>query len=104
MCIRDSTYGNTEVGRIEALSVSSRFSMGGAWRIGPRLTVDRQNIVTDVSTETTLIPSLLLDYQRNNKLLQLELGGQIGKRAALLQTENTKRYYVSLAYRLGFGR
>jgi len=96
------TYGDTEVGRIEALSASSRFPIGGAWRIGPRLSVDHRDIVSDGSTQFTASPSLLLDYQRGRKLFQLEVGGQTGKRNATLQTENTRRYYVSAAYRISF--
>lgn len=96
------TYGDTEIGKIEALSASSRFPIGGAWRIGPRVSIDRRSIVTDRSTEVTVLPSLLLDYQRGRNLVQLEVGGQTGKRDATQQTENTRRYYVSLAYRIGF--
>jgi tetratricopeptide (TPR) repeat protein len=96
------TYGDTEVGKIEALSASSRFPIAGAWRIGPRLSVDRREIVTDGSTQFTVLPSLLLDYQRGRKLFQLEVGGQTGRRNALQQTENTRRYYVSAAYRISF--
>ena len=96
------TYGDTEVGKIEALSASSRFPIGGAWRIGPRLSVDHRDIVSDGSTQFTVLPSLLLDYQRGRKLLQLEVGGQTGRRNATQQTENTRRYYVSAAYRISF--
>jgi hypothetical protein len=97
-----ATYANTEIGKIAGVSASSRFPLTSAWRVGPRLTVDRRNLITDNSTELTFIPSVLLDYQRNRKLLQFEVGGQIGKRDALLQSQGTKRYYVSLAYRIGF--
>ena len=97
-----ATYANTEIGKITGISASSRFPVSSAWRIGPRLTVDRRNLVTDTSTELTFIPSILLDYQRERRLLQFELGGQLGKRDALLQSQNTKRYYVSLSYRIGF--
>jgi len=45
---------------------------------------------------------VLLDYQHGRRLLQFEAGGQLGKRDSTLQTQNTKRYYVSLAYRIGF--
>jgi len=48
------------------------------------------------------VPSVLIDYQHGQRLLQFEAGGQIGKRDNSVQTQNTKRYYVSLAYRLGF--
>jgi hypothetical protein len=96
------TYGDTEVGKIEALSASSRFPIGGAWRLGPRLSVDHTDIVSDGSTQFTVLPSLLVDYQRGRKLLQLEVGGQTGRRNSTQQTENTRRYYVSAAYRISF--
>ena len=97
-----ATYSNTEIGKVSGLSASSRFPLNGAWRIGPRLTVDRRNLIIDGSTELTYIPSVLIDYQRDRKLLQFEVGGQLGKRDALLQSQDTKRYYVSLAYRISF--
>jgi len=96
------TYANTETGKVETAGASARFPFIGAWRIGPRITVDRRVLVADDSTELTYIPSVLLDYQRGLKLLQFEVGGQLGKRDALLETQNTKRYYVSLSYRIGF--
>jgi hypothetical protein len=96
------TYGDTEVGKIEALSASSRFPIGGAWRIGPRLSVDHRDIASDGSTQFTVLPSMLIDYQRGRKLFQLEFGGQTGRRNATEQTENTRRYYVSAAYRISF--
>ena len=97
-----ATYSNTEIGKVSGLSASSRFPVNGAWRIGPRLTVDRRNLVIDGSTELTYIPSVLIDYQKDRRLLQFEVGGQLGKRDALLQSQDTKRYYVSLAYRISF--
>jgi hypothetical protein len=104
------THGNTIIGTIDSVSANSRFPIGGAWRLGPRFTVDRLNSVTDGSQNTTYIPSLLLDYQRDRKLFQLEFGGQLGKREAFLQlqngafvqTQNTTRYYVSVSYRISF--
>jgi len=104
------THSNTEIGRIDSISANSRFVITGAWRLGPRLTVDRLKTTSDGSTQTTFIPSLLLDYQRGLNLFQLEVGGQLGSREAFLQlqsgafvqTQNTTRYYVSVSYRLGF--
>jgi tetratricopeptide (TPR) repeat protein len=104
------THGNTVIGRIDSISANSRFPIGGAWRLGPRFTIDRLNTGTDGSQENTYIPSLLLDYQRDRKLFQLEFGGQLGKREAFLQlqngtfvqTQNTTRYYVSVSYRISF--
>ena len=67
---------------------------------------------TDGGTETTYIPSFLLEYQHGRSLFQLDSGGEFGKREALLQlpsggfvqTQNTTRYYVSVSYRIDFQR
>jgi tetratricopeptide (TPR) repeat protein len=96
------SYANTQTGKVDTISATTRFPVVGAWRLGPRLTVDRRVLATDGSTELTYIPSALLDYQRGLKLLQFEIGGELGKRDAILETQNTKRYYVSLSYRIGF--
>jgi hypothetical protein len=96
------TYATTEVGTTESLGITTRFPLYQAWRIGPRLVVDRESILSDGSHQLTLIPSVLIDFQHARQLLQFELGGEIGKRDALLQAQNTQRYYVSLAYRIGF--
>jgi hypothetical protein len=104
------THGNTEIGRIDSLSFTSRFPVGGAWRLAPRFTVERLNEQNDGGSQTSYIPSALLDWQRGNKLLQLEVGGELGSREAFLQlangqfvqTQKTTRYYASLSYRLNF--
>jgi tetratricopeptide (TPR) repeat protein len=96
------TFADTEIGKTTSLGVTSRVPLSSSWRIGPRLTIDRRTLTLDDSTELAFVPSVLLDFQRDRKLLQLELGGQTGKRNALLQTQRLTRYYVSLAYRIGF--
>jgi hypothetical protein len=98
------TLGYTKLasGKTASLGLTSREPIGGGWRLGPRLTLERQQIATDGSDELSLLPSALLDYQRGHRLLQVEAGGQIGKRDTTVQTQNTKRYYVSIAYRIGF--
>ena len=103
-------HGNTEIGRIDSVSLNSRFPIGGSWRLGPRLTAQRLVALSDGSTETNYIPSMLLDYQHNNRLFQLDMGGQLGHREAFLllpngtfvQTQNVTRYYVSVSYRISF--
>ncbi|MGH8277279.1 MAG: hypothetical protein ACRETH_11350, partial [Steroidobacteraceae bacterium] len=104
------THGNTEIGRIDSVSAISRFPLGGAWRLGPRFTVDRLTQLSDGSQETTYIPSVLLDWQRGRWMFQLDTGAELGKREAFLQlangtfvqTQNTSRYYISLSYRISF--
>jgi len=95
-------YSDTSVGKIQTLAITTRFPAIGAWRIGPRLTIDRETILADGSKLVDAVPSVLIDYQKGRHIVQFEVGGEIGRRDATLQTQNTKRYYVSLAYRLGF--
>jgi tetratricopeptide (TPR) repeat protein len=100
--VLSASYATTESGKTASLGVTSRRPIGGAWRLGPRLTIEHQLIASDGSHELDFIPSALLDYSRGRKLLQFEAGGQLGKRDSTSQTQNSKRYYVSLAYRIGF--
>src|SRR5215469_8477819 len=103
-------HGDTQIGRIDSISLTMRFPLGGAWRIAPRFTAERLSDLNDGSNETSYLPSALLDYQRGNKLLQFETGAQLGSRKAFLQlangqfvqTQNTTSYYVSLSYRISF--
>jgi len=103
------THGNTEIGRLDSVSLTSRLPVGGAWRLAPRFTVERLTD-SDGSSQNSYIPSALLDYQRGNKLLQLEVGGELGSREGFLQlangqfvqTQKTTRYYASLSYRVTF--
>lgn len=95
-------YADTETGKIASLAATTRVPVGGNWRLGPRLTVDHRQLASDGSTELSFLPSVLLDYQHGQRLVQFEVGGQLGKRDSTLQTQDTKRYYVSLAYRIGF--
>jgi hypothetical protein len=103
-------HGDTQIGRIDSISATLRFPLGGAWRLAPRFSVERLSGLSDGSKETSYLPSALLDYQRGNKLLQLEVGGQLGSREAFLQlpngqfvqTQNTTSYYASLSYRINF--
>jgi tetratricopeptide (TPR) repeat protein len=102
--------GDTEIGRIESIAATSRFPIGGAWRLGPRFMIDRLTALSDGSQQTTYIPSALLDWTRGRWLVQLDTGAELGRRQAFLQlangtfvqTQNTSRYYISLSYRIIF--
>ena len=96
------TYSNTQVGKVEAVNVSTRLPLFGPWRFGPQLGLDRSQIVGDASTETTVDPAILIDYEHGLALVQLELGGAVGRQSSAAASQRTQRYYVGLSYRLGF--
>jgi hypothetical protein len=95
-------YNTDETGKTASIAATSRRPIGMSWRIGPRLTVQRRTLASDGSTQLNLVPSVLLDFQRGRTLLQFDAGGELGKRDALQQTQNSQRFYVSLAYRVRF--
>src|SRR6516162_9667548 len=103
-------HGDTQIGRLDSVSATLRFPLGGAWRLAPRMSIERLSGLSDGSKETSYLPSALLDYQRGNALLQFETGAQLGSREAFLQlptgqfvqTQNTTSYYFSLSYRINF--
>ncbi|HEV2284694.1 MAG TPA: hypothetical protein VGR80_01530, partial [Steroidobacteraceae bacterium] len=102
--------GETEIGRIDSIAATSRFPIGGAWRLGPRFSIYQLTSLTDGSKETTYIPSALLDWTRGRWLFQLDTGAELGHREAFVplangtfvQTQQTSRYYISLEYRVTF--
>jgi hypothetical protein len=71
------------------VSLNTRFHVGGAWRLGPRLTAERLSGLTDGSSQTTYIPSMLLDYQRGNKLpAELVKGAPLSYRRSEASAQN----------------
>jgi hypothetical protein len=95
-------YSNTQTEKTLSGSVTERVPLGAAWRLGPRLSVVHQQLSSDGSDQLDLLPSALLDWQHGRNLVQIEGGYEIGKRDTTLQTQNTRRYYLSLSYRLAF--
>jgi hypothetical protein len=103
-------HGDTQIGRVDSVSATVRFPLGGAWRLAPRFTAERISQLSDGGGENSYIPSALLDFQRGSYLVQFEAGAQLGSREAFLQlptgqfvqTQNTTSYYVSLSYRINF--
>lgn len=95
-------YQNSPTQTIESLGLAARLPIAGAWRIGPRVRIDRRTGGLDVLTETLILPTLRLDYQRGNSWFELEAGAELGNRTLPADEEKTRRYYFGLGYRFGF--
>lgn len=87
---------------IDSIGLATRVPWGRVLRIGPRLRVDRRDIVTDGSEEMLYAPSVRLDMQRGRSLFECELGAELARRALGSSLSTTTRYYFSLGYRLNF--
>jgi hypothetical protein len=95
-------YQDGTLARIESVALYTRLPVGGAWRLGPRLRVDRRESTLDAATETVYVPALRLDWQRGRGWLELEAGAELGTRQLVTDDETSRRYYFSLGYHLGF--
>jgi hypothetical protein len=95
-------YLNGETSKTTSLGLSTRWPLWGAWRLGPRLRVDRQEIVFNGSTQWVYVPSLRLDYQARRVWFEVEAGTDIGKSTVADVDQKTTRNYFSLGYRVNF--
>jgi hypothetical protein len=85
-----------------SVSLATRLPVGGAWRLGPRLRVDRRESTLDGVSETLYVPTLRLDYQRGRAWFECEAAAELGNRQRLTDDETSHRYYFGLGYRLSF--
>lgn len=97
-------YSQSGTSDIYTLNLDSRFSVGRAWRISPRLRIDYREITTDTSTQWSYTPGLRLEY-RPGRTLRFEL--QAGKEFSTRQLTgvpdlNRESYYVSAGYQWFF--
>lgn len=95
-------YQDGALATVESLSLATRLPVGGAWRLGPRLRVDRRESLIDSAIETVYVPTLRLDYQRGRAWLECEAGAEFGKRQLVTDDESSRRYYFGLGYHISF--
>jgi hypothetical protein len=95
-------YQDSDVQTLQQVDVWTRLPIGHAWRIGPRLRVDRRETVADLGTETVYAPGLRLDYRRGAAWFELDCGAELGQRDIPAESERSRRYYFGLGYRIAF--
>ncbi len=87
---------------LESLGLWTRLPLGSAWRLGPRLRVDRRETDSDRGRETLYLPSLRLDYERGGTWLGFECGAELARRSIPSESERSRRYFVSFGYHVTF--
>lgn len=100
--VLSARYQDGALATIQSLALAARMPVGGAWRLGPRLRLDRRRSVVDAATETLYVPTLRIDYQRGRAWLECEAGAEFGARQLTTDDENSRRFYFGLGYRLNF--
>lgn len=94
-------YDHTSTADATGVGYIARYPLVGAWRIGPRILVER--IVNDTGpVQYTYTPYVHTDWQRNGRMVEIEAGTEIGRNPQILQIGNSTRLFVSIGYRVGF--
>jgi hypothetical protein len=94
-------YDHTSTADTSGVDYIARYPLWGAWRLGPRILVQR--IVNDTGPVQYLYtPYAHADWQRNGRMVEIEAGTEIGRNPEVLEISNTTRLFVSIGYRVNF--
>ncbi len=100
--VLSARYQDGEVQKIASLGLWTRLPVSNAWRVGPRLRVDRRESTIDAATETLYVPALRIDFQRGATWVEFEGGAELGTRDIPAESEKSTRYYFNIGYRVSF--
>ena len=88
--------------RSAMLMWNARFPVVGAWRVGPRLRVERRESDTTQSTQTLYLPEIRIDWSNARSIFEFNAGGELGQQDLPADTQKTRRLYFLLGYRRRF--
>jgi tetratricopeptide (TPR) repeat protein len=97
--------------RSTTLSWDARFALPGAWRIGPRLSVEQLNDPTLGGKQWLYLPQVRGDWTSRRSIFELIAGYQVLQQQVLLQQQaltgqtsalSQRSLYISAAYRVRF--
>jgi tetratricopeptide (TPR) repeat protein len=98
--LRHSVSDTTDV---YSISLDSRFPVGRAWRINPRLRADYREIRSDQSTEWIYSPSLRVQWRAGRRWrFELDTGMQISTRDMEAMDVDRESNFVRIGYQLIF--
>ncbi len=106
-------YDSSPSSRSKTLSWDARFVLVGAWRLGPRLSVEQLTDPTAGGKQMLYLPQVRGDWTGRRSVFELTAGYQIQSQQALLQQQSLsgaaqmgaldqRSLYISVAYRLRF--
>jgi len=106
-------FDDSPTARSTTLSWDARFALPGAWRLGPRLSVEQLNDPTLGGKQMLYLPQLRGDWTNRFSVFEIIAGYQIESQQALQQQQSAagqpvssaveqRSLYASAAYRLRF--
>jgi tetratricopeptide (TPR) repeat protein len=101
--ILSARFSNSGSSRVVSLTLDSRFPVGSAWRINPRLRVDRRETIASSTYEWIYTPGMRLYYRRSQKLrFELEVGKQFSQRETVTSDIDRESYFINVGYQVFF--
>ena len=92
-------YSVSDTTDVYSINMDSRFPIGRAWRINPRLRVDYREIQTDQSTQWIYTPSLRVQFRPGRHWrFELEAGKRFSRRALELSDQDRESNFVYIGY------
>jgi len=106
-------FDDSPTSRSTTVSWDARFVVHGAWRMGPRLSVEQLNNPTLGGKQMIYLPQLQTDWTGRRQVFDLTAGYQMLNQQAVLQplspagqpqnsAVNQRSLYISAAYRVNF--
>lgn len=103
--IVSARFSDSDTSRVISLTFDSRYPIGRAWRLNPRLRVDRRQRMGDPNYEWLYTPGIRLQYRRSQKFrIELEAGKQFSQRDSDIVDLNLDResYFINIGYQSFF--
>ena len=92
-------YAASDTTDVYSINIDTRFPIGRAWRINPRLRVDYREINADQSTQWIYRPGLRLQYRMGRRArLELEAGKQFSQRDMADTDLDRESYFINAGY------
>lgn len=96
-------FADTDSAATTSLMLNTRYPLGNAWRVNPRLRVDYREFSLAAGDQWTAAPSIRVNYRwRKRYFFEIESGGEWSSRRLSDTTDRTTSSYLSLGYRADF--
>ncbi len=96
-------YSDSGASKSTAVFLDTRYPLGQALRLNPRVLVSYRDIVAGDATELLVRPGIRMLYRMTRQLrLEFEGGGEFGSRDSGDESNNSTGYYVYMGYSADF--
>lgn len=96
-------YSESDTTTVMTLTMDSRYPFGRAWRINPRLRVDRRESQAEMNDEWVFTPGIRVQYRRSQRFrIEFEAGKQFAQRESVVADTDRESFFVNLGYQVFF--